>query len=263
MDNNDDIRVYMVPLAAVAPTSDVSQAEWDEMLAIMEDLQAGIAMEDLTNVTGGATNGQTLIRSGTSWVPGTPNTSIAIHRDTAGATYVGPANRLDFEGGLTADDVGGALRKKITIVFGGTGSATTPARSDHSHSAEPQTLVDIAASGTLSSGTRVLRNAAGPALANGVVYDVSACFTVYGRNNVNSGTVNVNCRVGGNGAYPQRSRSALQTVGGVPTNIEIKFIAELTGTGAAVTEYFAIQHNSGDAIDLRTGEVHVSYRPRR
>jgi hypothetical protein len=248
---DDEIRVYRIPIASVAPTSDVSQAEWDTLEGRVDTLETGVSMDDITD---GRASGIWTPNDGDIWRYNEPagfwepfpllNTIESIDDTTSVAlTLTGTE--------LTAD-----------VNFAGTGSADTAARSDHTHSAMPVSLTTGAATGVLSSGTRALRNTAGPTLASGVTYDVVGVAEVRARNNVSSGTCNLLFRVGAEGSYPQRSRN-VQTVGGVPDPLIIRFHAVIAGGGSGVTEYFAVQFSSGDAVDLRDHEILIEYHPRK
>lgn len=245
---DQDVQVVYISKPPVALPQAITEGDYDSILERLGDLEDGLDLGDLNDVdTTGAANGYALTYdSGDStWKP----TEIAGAVETVTDT-----TSIDLT--LASGDLQAAVK------YAGTGTADTAARSDHTHNATLVTLNAEAATGVLSSGTRNLRNAAGPTLVSGVVYDVTAEFEVRGRNNVNSGTVNLLCRVGADGSYPQRSRN-VQTVGGVPSALIIRFHAVLTGAGSGVTEFFAVQFSSGDAIDLRDHELVVKYEPRR
>ena len=244
----DDVQVVYISKPPVALPQAIIEGDWTGMDGRVTALEAGYDLGDLTDVdTSGAANGYAL----------TYNAGDSKYELTeiAGAVEtVTDTDSIDLT--LSSGDL------QADVKYAGTGTADTAARSDHTHNATLVTLEAEAATGVLSSGTRNLRNAAGPTLVSGVVYDVTAEFEVRGRNNVNSGTVNLLCRVGADGSYPQRSRN-VQTVGGVPSALIIRFHAVLTGAGSGVTEFFAVQFSSGDPIDLRDHELMVKYEARR
>lgn len=248
---DDQIRVYYVPRASVAPTSDVSQAEWDTIEGRVDDLEDGVSMDDITD---GRATGIWTPNDGDIWRYNEPagfwepfplaNTIESIdHTDSVTLTLTGTE--------LTAD-----------VNFAGTGSANTAARSDHSHSAVVQGILTGVATGNLSSGTRSLSTATLGTLASGVVYDLEATAFVRVRNNVNNGVINLLLRIGSDGSYPQRSRST-QNVGGVPVDQHISFIGTFTGAGSGLALSWQVQYSSGDASDIRDWEVVYAFRPRK
>lgn len=243
-----DVQYVYLSKPPVAVPQEITEGDWTDLLADMALLQAGYNLGDLNDVdVSGAANGYAL-----TYNAGDDKYELT---EIAGAVEtVTDTDSIDLT--LSSGDLQAAVK------YAGTGTANTAARSDHVHNATLVTLSTGSATGVLSSGTRNLRNAAGPTLVSGVVYDVTAEFEVRGRNNVNSGTVNLLCRVGTDGSYVQRSRN-VQTVGGVPSALIIRFHAVLTGAGSGVTEFFAVQFSSGDPIDLRDHELVVRYAPRR
>lgn len=243
-----EITFVTVSKAPVALPQAITEGDYDSILERLGDLEDGLDLGDLNDVdTSGAADGYAL-----TYNAGDDKYELT---EIAGAVEtVTDTDSIDLT--LASGDLQAAVK------YAGTGTANTAARSDHVHNATLVTLNAGSATGVLSSGTRNLRNATGPTLSAGVDYDVTAEFEVRGRNNVNSGTVNLLCRVGAEGAYPQRSRN-VQTVGGVPSALIIRFHAVLTGAGSGVTEFFAVQFSSGDPIDLRDHELMVTYRPRR
>lgn len=259
----DNITFVAMGRPPTIPTGDVNQAEWQEVLDRLDDVENNLSLADMSDVdlTGLADNYVLVYDavSGDFQSTALPAGSVitgdqALYPTTENSTAVLFGDGISYSNGF-----GITL---VDVSFAGSGSALTVSRSDHAHTAKLVSLTTGTATGNLSSGTRALRNTSGPALASGITYDVTGEFVVRARNNVNSGTVNLLCRIGAEGSYPQRSRN-VQTVGGVPVDQLIKFHAVITGTGASVTEYFAVQYSSGDATDLRDHEIMIQYDPRR
>jgi hypothetical protein len=261
--------VYVIPKPAVVPPGDISQAEWDELLAAYQDLLdqfAVFALDDLSDVeTSGAVDGQTLVYDSSltpPWQPGGVSGSVAYIK--SGATLIlENADRLNFDTGLDVE-VDGSIptQANVFVAFAGTGSANTVARSDHTHNSEVRDILTGAATGVLSSGTRTLSSATLNTLLNGVTYDVTATAYVRCRNNINNGNANLILRIGSDAFYPARTRT-IGTVGGVPVDQIISFHGGFVGAGVGLALQWQIQFSSGDPVDVRDWELIYSFRPRR
>lgn len=268
---DSEVLVYYIPRAAAVPPSAITGADWTAMDARVDTLEAGHTLDSHTDVnTAGAADGDRLVYdSATStWVPEATASGISAVQNNA-VDLMTDVLKLNAEVGIEFYDAGvtpgtAAMRVK----FAGTGSASTVARSDHSHSAQIGRTWSFAATGVLSSGTRTLMSQT-ITLAAGITYDITATAKARVRNNVNSGTINLLFRVGTDAGWPEISRN-VQNVGGVPVDQDIDFRNQTTGehltlvgTGAAIDVSFKVQYSSGDASDIRDGYVTVVARPRR
>lgn len=261
---DDAVVLRVVPKPATVPPGDIAEPDWDALKGRVTVLEGGYDLGDLNDVdTTGLAAGYIVVRNGADdgWEVLPPVGGVSTVEADGTPVNSADVTVINLLPGLTVAETSPG---EITIApaYAGTGAANSAARSDHAHTGTLVSLTTGAATGVLSSGTRVLRNATGPVLANGITYDVVAHFEVRARNNVNSGICNLLCRVATNGTYPQRSRS-VQSVGGVPGSLDIRFHAVLTGAGSGVAEYFAVQQSSGDPVDLRDHEIVVTYTPRR
>ncbi len=117
---------------------------------------------------------------------------------------------------------------------------------------------EFVATGPLGGGTRTLASIAVGPLLTGVQYDIQAEHGVTLRNNINTGTTIVKCRING-GTYRTHE---FQSVGGVPRWAPVKQSASILGTGAVIQVDCVVDYGSGDATDIRAGQVSVIAIPR-
>lgn len=248
---DQDVQVVYISKPPVALPQAITEGDYDSILERLDNLEDGLDLGDLNDVdTSGAANGYALTYDAGTWKP----TEIAGAVETVTDT-----DSVDLT--LASGDLQAAVK------YAGTGVANTAARSDHSLSAPVGKITTFASTGVLSSGTRSLLSTTIGPLTSGYVYDIDARFVVRARNNVNSGTFNLLCRVGTDGAYPQLTRN-VQTVGGVPADQEIIFgdangDMVVTGTGASIAVTFSAQFSTGDPVDLRDGFIRIKASPRR
>lgn len=264
-----EVVYYVIPKPATPPPTEVTEIEWLALEARVDDLEDGQALDDLTDVdTTGATDGAVLVfdEETDTWGPGGVSGGIPEIEDGGDAINTVPVTTLWANAGLSATETTPGT-VDLSVIFDGTGVENKAARSDHSHSAPIGKRAAFVATGVLSSGTRSLVNTTFGPLTSGIVYDVEAFFVVRARNNVNSGTFNLQCRIGGAAEYPTVTRN-VQTVGGVPVDQLIDFgdangDRVITGSGVTVAITFSAQFSSGDAVDIRDGWYRVIAKPRR
>ena len=167
--------------------------------------------------------------------------------------------KIDFRAGLYAAGTGIANLVSVEAAFAGSGTADSVARSDHTHNPMLRQRTPFAATGLLSSGFRTLASQS-ITLLNGVTYLVEA---------ETRGTV----KGGGAGSsyYLERltingvvfTSPQMQAVGGVPRDLQHSHVQTITGTGVAITITAAIGYDTGDAIDVRAGDLIVRAWPNR
>lgn len=260
----DDVLVYYIPRASVAPTSDVSQAEYEALEDRVDVLEDGQELGDLSDVTlSSVAAGQIIQRNGTNdgWENVNPVGGVTTVEQNGTPVNTADVTVMDFTDGITVTETTPG-EVEVEVAFAGTGAAASAARSDHSHGGAVQGILTGSATGNLSSGTRDLSTATLGTLTSGIVYDLTATALVRCRNNVSSGTVNLLLRIGIDGSYPQRSRS-VQTVGGVPVDQIIHFQGVFTGAGSGLPLSWQIQFSSGDATDVRDWEFVYQFSARR
>lgn len=178
---------------------------------------------------------------------------------------------IDFTTSTGSIIDGGPIFTIVTgdVKYGGTGSAATAARSDHSHTATVISDVQtFAATGALSSGTRTLITYDAGPLLDGVVYDCRARVVVNMRNDGDTGIVNLGLRIGGSGSFP-KTTTEVRTVGGVDRLAEWVFVrsaangGQIVGTNATVQVVADVAFSSGDPTNIRHGWVEFEAHPRR
>lgn len=220
------------------------------------DLKVRTLQNHANVVLAGLANGQVLIwDSATStWKNSTIGSTIDIYNAAGG--YVGPANRFDMGDGLQAVDIGGALRKQLSVLFGSTN--TTVARGDHIHNARIKAAAVISATGVLSSGTRVLMSL-NFVLLSGITYDITADFRIGARNNISNGTFLQKVQIAGGAVLSM----TWGTVGGVPIVYPAAQTATVVGTGATVSIVGSVTFDAGDPTDFRSGQLIFDASPRR
>lgn len=221
------------------------------------DLKTRTLQNHANVVLASLANGQVLIwDSATStWKNSTIGSTIDFYRVSDGG-YTGPANRIDVGDGLVAIDIGGALRKQLSVLFGSTN--TTVARGDHVHNATINVAPVFAATGVLSTGTRTLISQ-NMTLLNGITYDILADFRVGARNNISNGTFLLRVQIAGGTIQSIQKAS----VGGVPIEYTAVQAWVVVGTGATVPIVGSVTFDSGDPTDFRSGQLVITARPRR
>lgn len=260
----DDVTLVYIPKSPAVPSVNVSPEDWDDHETRISDLEDGYDLGDLNDVTlTSIAAGQVIQRNAgnTGWENVEPVGGVSTVEEDGTPVNSADVTVMDFADGITVSETS-AGEVEVEVAFGGTGSATTASRSDHTHSAAVQDILTGTATGNISSGTRTLSSATLGTLTSGVVYDLEVLAFVRVRNNVNSGTINLLLRVGTDGSYPQRSRN-VQNVGGVPVDQLITFIGTFTGAGSGLALSWQVQYSSGDASDIRDWEVRYTFRPRR
>lgn len=189
---------------------------------------------------------------------------IATYREPGGTAFIGHANRLDFEGGLYVEDVGGALRKKVTVKTGGVTevmlATAVQNKLNSSYTGNPSMMpgTGYVATGSLSSGARTLVTMAVGPLLSGVVYDISCKNGCTLRGTGNTGTVNLRANINGG----VQREIELQHVGGVPRWGSTTQTASITGAGVAINVTGSVVYLTGDPCDIRAGEITVIAIPR-
>lgn len=262
--------IFLIQVARQGPTGgNVSTNDWSLIRAEVDSLLAsrttGLTLGALANVLSGVdasiNNYVLTYGSGSSrWYAAPAPVGISKIYDTS-VLVVGDAIGLDFSSSFTvlsgAQD--GGPKGTVYLALGGSGSANSPARSDHSHSPTTLPIFDFAATGNLSSGSRTLASGNTGILVSGVTYDIEARGRFSVKNSVNSGTVNLTVSINGS----TRSIACLN-VGGVPSWYEIEHGAiGIVGTGASLPVILSTSFVSGDPSDIRGGQLTIKAHPRR
>lgn len=143
-----------------APEASAIRGDLDNLLARPVISQ----LTDIPDVVGTPANNDTIFWNDTTdqWEIGTPQSAIWVESVVGSTTYITAnefAKRIAVNEGLTAQAQSGfPERVLINVQYGGTGTSNSVARADHVHIVSDDKMFAIAASGTLSSGTRSLVN---------------------------------------------------------------------------------------------------------
>lgn len=174
------------------------------------------------------------------------------------------ADRLSFNAGLVVV-VDGTLptQGNVAVAFGGTGSANTASRSDHSHNPSINKTYALApTTPSLSSGTRTLTQVnVGPFLI-GVEYQIIAIATAVAKNDINNGTFDLSCQMGSSPSFPA-AVVPCPTVGGVPVSFSSMFVRTYTVTDSYLSLNVSATFTGGDPSDILSGQVAVLAVPRQ
>lgn len=268
MDNLESIifhRVMIPGLSGDGMTVAEASALRSDIAAYAAQL-AAFGLDDLTDVsTAGATDNQALIYdSGTgAWGPGTPPAGYVsqIVKSGDASTAQNNVSQIVLVSGLTTAYGGSEGSAYILPVYGGSGTAATIARSDHTHTTPTSSRATFAPGGYMSSGTRSLTSTTVTLLAD-ITYRVKATLNMqmrgadpgacYYRLSV---TVNGNTRTSGSGA------NGYWCVQGVPDKTTWDHSQTITGTGAAITVSAAVQYDSGGGFYTDAGDLLIELFP--
>lgn len=174
-------------------------------------------------------------------------------------------DRFDFGSGIEATISGtGSEQANIRVVFGGTGSAFTAARSDHSHSKTEFVETSFAATGSLSSGTRLLREVYTPNLVSDVMYDIEAEAFVSARSSTTGGRFVFRIQLGqGETEGSVRERTFLVETR-APRLCRIRWVfANWASNGNGVRVRVSVAYGTGDPVEILDGDVSATCHPRR
>lgn len=146
-----------VPAAANVPVSANTAAEWQALVARMT-AQEGKAIGDLAGVV--LTNpqtGQVLVFDATGTLVNGQVTGAIDSVLNNGGLVLTNVRQLNYTEGIEAVlSETNPDRAVMRLIWGGSGTSKSAARSDHAHSIRADVPLPIAASGSFSSGTRTL-----------------------------------------------------------------------------------------------------------
>ncbi len=249
----------------------ISSAEKSQLV---NDIAAALARADITKLTdvpdvsGTPSNGQVLVWSGVNnrWEVTTFTAGIATILDGGSGTVSTTAVAMEFGDGLTVTASGTGGTVYPAVVFGGTGTATSAAHSDHTHTLRAELPLPFDASGTLSSSTRPLVE---PTAVSGL--DPARSYVISAR-------LHGDLRGGGTGAgytLPRitigtddrdrfgGTRGEVRTVSGVDRDYSMEHpgvaITGVTSVNVGATLAF----RSGDPIIVGAGELVITIKANR
>lgn len=224
-------------------------------------------LDDIPDVdVSGVVDGDTLVYNGTTeeWMPGQSGGSIAfvenLHLDVIGSDV----ERLQFVGGLEPVlDGSNSRRVFVRVMYAGSGSAATAARSDHRHAQVVPVRVSTAPSGYMSGGSQSL-GATSVMLADGIPYVVEA--ELYGQlRGADAGVANytLSINIDGNVFTSPGGSDGFWCVQGVPDKIKWKHERKITGAGVGVTVSASVSYHSGSGFYVDRTYLDVRLRPER
>lgn len=264
-------RVFLHQIAAPGLPGHISEAEAAAIRADQAAILARPVVErslDLADFPEAPEDGETIVwdEAAEAWIVGTAGGSIEQVRDHTGEIVHQHTRDLTFRFGLTAVAAWGEGSPRVAIepVYGGTGTATTVARSNHVHPQYIDRPVPIPASGSLSSGTRSLGSTTITDLDPTITYYIGATLILDLRGEGSGAGRSIpSITIGPSGSAVKRDRPSVRTVAGVDR--EAAFIHEgiqIAGV-TAVPVSCAIQFSSGDPVYVDAGRLTISIKKNR
>lgn len=257
--------IYLIEVGIPGPAGTGFTAA--EAMIVRDDLDELLArpeintLESLTNIPDtGALTGETVIKTAGGWDYGNPNGSLTYVTDSwSGEPQVTDATILTTGAGIkvTEESAGSGKRAHMALQFGGTGSATTVSRSDHTHLPIVPLKTFLPYQGVLSTGYRTLYADGITGLNASTTYDITVhlIFDVI--------------QAGIDSTIVPR----LGLGGGTLEGYQVKFlghgknvslISHATGV-TGVTNYpilARVFYSSGPQINIGEGEIFAVARPR-
>lgn len=256
-----EVQTVRVPRGVAVPAGDITALDWAALTGRVTDLEAPKPLgSHIDTDFAGIVDGQVPLWDSTAnggdggWVAGDASGAIS---DVDGIADV---STLTTGNGLTSSSPG-ANAAELAVQFGGTGASTSVSRSDHAHTASDAQYVPFAASGSLSSGSRVLASA-NPVLANGISYLVTArVHSTVRANGSESNYYKLFLNI--DGGVQTSTSEQYQCVGFVPAPQTFEFGAFLVGAGTARTVSASIIYQSGVPALVDAGQLVVELQPNR
>lgn len=248
-----------------------------EAATLRSDIDALLArpvidqLTDIPDVTGTPADNDTIFYNGATseWEMGAPESAIWVERWLDGTTVEtvnSSAKRLSFYQGLTAETQAGFPdRILINVQYGGTGTATTTARSDHNHAIRWDEPLPFNESGAISSGTRTLISGT----ITGLFLDRQYIITATLRGDLRGGGTGAGYTLPSITIGPdtfQRfggARGEVRTVSGVDREYSMAHRGISSLGNSSVNVSAAIAYRSGDPIIVGAGELTVHIKSAR
>lgn len=237
------------------PPGNPTAPEWAALVGRVTALE-GLGVVDLTDVDlTDLADGLALVwdaASGT-WRPGSAGGSLDLVQSLA-VDVLTDVRSINFTSGLAAIQSSTAPdRVNAFVVFGGTGTLNSVARSDHTHQLRPRVGFPFPASGSMSSGTRTL---------------VSGTITGLDpeRTHIIDGTVKMQLRGEGAGAgysLPRVTINAVtvadvepvRTVSGVPHTTVLEHEGITISGVSSLSVSATLAYSEGDPIYVGAGKL--------
>lgn len=261
---DDDPIVLVVPSSASIPPGNITAAEW---LAIKDRVLVveGRRLGDLADVdTSSVADGDAIVydAGADAWVPGIASVPIPGRHDTN--EIIGDIKEIatSTERGTTSVEsefVSG--RYIVGVNFGGTGTSTAVARSDHAHFQPIPERVSTVPSGYISGGSQPLGSTS-ITVSAGKTYAIEA--ELYGQfRGADSGAAyyTLSITIDGISRTSPGGTDGFWCVQGVPDKIYWEHARRLTGTGTAITVSASVAWHSGSGFNIDRTYLKVRVRP--
>lgn len=189
---------------------------------------------------------------------------LGVHRILTGVGDLinGEARGLHFWAGLEAyQDGTDPELVRVRVVYAGTGSSVTAARSDHTHQIKQDSALNIAASGTLSTGTRTLISQTISGLDDTRNYIIKGDLDIdLQGEGTGAGYSTLSVTIDGN----SRTRNGqVRTVSGVPRSARARHPGVIVTGKTSIVVSAAIAFQPGDPINVGAGELHIEIESNR
>lgn len=216
-------------------------------------------VDHLDDLVPGATENQVPVKQADgSWAP-VPRL-IGLPTLTDGTDTRSNVTKLIAGPGIDVSAGGNVGEGTMQVAFGGTGDATTAAKSDHTHNpAIVRTFPFTATPADLSGGSRTLLSFTIPDMDQNANYEIDLEMKGDVRNQINAGRVLPILQIAWENAVPRFD--SMRTVGGVTIEYSHAYSTYLPGGAHTVTA--SIQYVDGDRTFIGKGVVIVRAWPRR
>lgn len=256
---DDDVLIHRV----MTPGLDGNGITNPEAIALRNDLDALLErpvideLDDIPNVSADSPDdGDTLVYNDATdmWESGSVSGAIARVDDHNSAQVEPDVHRLTFDAGLTARRAGAGWAA-ASVRFAGSGSASTAARSDHTHTIMENGRAEFGPQGYMASGTRQLVSTSLPLASKSYRIYVALRVQVRG-GDPGPCYYRLAVTIDGNTRQSPSGTNGFWCVQGVPNKETWDHVRRVDGNGSAITISASIAWGSGgggfntDAGDL-------------
>lgn len=247
----DDREILVIEVARRGSTGgNVATVDWNTIRAEVTALLSRANITKLDAVPDVAasspSNGQVLTWNGSNWVPTTPVNAVTGVTDSASVDLT-----------LSSGNISAVVK------YGGSGSATTAARSDHAHTTPSTVVATFGPGGYMSSGSRPLASTS-VVLASGVTYLVQTRLNMQMRGaDAGQCQYRMALTVDGSTHESPAGTNGFWCVQGVPDKTMWFYPRTIVGTGAAVSISAAVSYYGGGGFNTDAGEIEVTLIPNK
>lgn len=261
-----EVHIVITQTPGVDGTSNTARlAQIESDLATLLGRPVITELNDIVDVNAPApAEGQTIIwdEAAGEYINGVPDTGIEVQR--SGSSQGVGVTRLNFNQALNILITEGGQRADIFPVWGGTGTADSFSRSDHTHTNPLPIFQPFNATGYMSGGTRQVVSRS-VVLAAGIRHVVIARFRPQMRGaDPGAGYFTMTTAIAGNSrTSPGGQTSGFWCVQGVPNKEEWVHAREIVGTGSSITVTGSVAYHSGAGFNVDAGELEIEVKPDR